>query len=144
MVGMCCHINLDLAVSLDETIRALGLERDAKVLDEIERGHNFVDTILTAQMRHSTETLAEAFGCPMSKKIIEAGAGELAVAQTMATIRRWRAESFPHALRLATARDDGERAAIRVEIYRSGARRTLRLFNTLPGLIERTLQGSWL
>jgi hypothetical protein len=142
MVGMCCHINLDLAVSLDETIRELGLERDAKVLAEIERGHNFVDSILTERMRHSTETLAEAFDCPISKKIIETGAVEVAGAQTMATIRRWRAETFPHALRLAAARDDVERAAIRLEIYRLGARRTVRLFNTLPGLIERTLRES--
>ncbi len=141
MVGMCIHINLDLAASLDETIREFGVERDAAVLDEIERGHEFVDTILTEKVGRSTEVLAAELDCPMSKKILERGAVEMAGAQTMATIRRWRAETFPQAKRLATAPGDAERAAIRAEIYRAGARRTVRLFNTLPGLIQTALDG---
>jgi hypothetical protein len=141
MVGMCIHINLDLAVSLDETIRELGVERDGAVLEEVERGHNFVDTILTEKVGRSTEMLAAELDCPVSKKILERGAVEIAGAQTMATIRRWRAETFPHAIRLATAPGEAERAEIRAEIYRAGARRTVRLFNTLPGLIGSALNG---
>ena len=127
--------------SLDETIRELGVEREDAVLEEVERGHNFVDTILTEKVGRSTELLAAELDCPMSKKILERGAVEAAGAQTMATIRRWRAETFPHAKRLATAAGDAERAKIREEIYRTGARRTVRLFNTLPGLIEAALNG---
>ena len=141
-VGMCCHINLDLAVALDETIRELGLEGEPVVLEEIERGHNFVDTILAEKVGRSTELLARDFDCPMSKKIIAAGAVESAGAQTMGTIRRWRAETFPQALRLSAAKTEVERAGIRAEIYQAGARRTVRLFNTLPGLIAATLSGA--
>jgi hypothetical protein len=142
MVGMCIHINMDLAVSLDETLREFGVERDGAVLAEVERGHNFVDTILTEKVGRSTEVLAAELDCPMSKKILERGAVELAGEQTMATIRRWRAETFPHAKRLATAPGEAERAQIRAEIYRAGARRTVRLFNTLPGLIQTALDDS--
>jgi hypothetical protein len=142
MVGMCIHINMDLAVSLDETMRELGVERDGAVLDEVERGHNFVDTILAEKVGRSTEVLAAELDCPMSKKILERGAAEMAGAQTMATIRRWRAETFPQARRLATAAGDAERAAIRAEIYRAGARRTVRMFNTMPGLIQGALDGA--
>ncbi len=144
LVGMCIHINLDLAASLDETIRELGLQDDPEVLDEIERGHDFVDTILTEKVGQSTAMLAERLDCPMSKKIVSAGAAEVSGVQTMATIRRWRAETFPHARRMISAANDAERAGIREEVYRAGARRTVRLFNTLPGLVEATLSGAWL
>jgi hypothetical protein len=143
LVGMCIHINLDLAVSLDETIRELGVAGDAKVLEEVERGHDFVDTILTEKVGQSTAMLAERLDCPMSKKILAANAADVSGQQTMATIRRWRAETFPQAMRLSGAADEEARAAIREEIYRAGARRTVRLFNTLPGLIETTLGGAW-
>ena len=62
---------------------------------------------------------------------------------SMSMIRRWRAKTFVHALQLSSAPSDEARAAIRDEIYRAGARKTVRLFNTLPGLIEGTLQGTW-
>jgi hypothetical protein len=143
LVGMCVHINLDLAVSLDETIRELGLAGNAEVLREIERGHDFVDTILTEKVGQSTAMLADRLDCPMSKKILAAGAADLSGQQTMATIRRWRAETFPQAVRLSGAADEGARVALRDEIYRAGARRTVRLFNTLPGVIETTLSGAW-
>jgi hypothetical protein len=143
MVGMCIHINLDLAVSLDETIRELGVAGDARVLAEVERGHDFVDTILTEKVGQSTAMLAERLDCPMSKKIA-AGAADVSGRQTMATIRRWRAETFPQALRLSGAPTEQARAAVREEIYRTGARRTVRIFNTMPGLIEATLSGAWL
>jgi Family of unknown function (DUF5995) len=143
-VGMCCHINFDLATSLDETIRELGFENDAATLHEIERGHNYVDEILTEAVEQSMSVLAEKFACPMSKKIIEAGAVKTVGAVSMAMIRRWRAKTFVHALQLCRAKDDAERAQIRAEIYKSGARKTVRLFDTLPNLIEGTLRGTWL
>ena len=143
-VGMCCHINFDLATSLDETIRELGLENDADALAEIERGHNFVDTILTDAVEQSMSVLAARFDCPMSTKIIESGQVKTVGAVSMAMIRRWRAKTFVHALQLCRAKDDAERAAIRAEIYQAGARKTVRLFNTLPSLIEGTLRGTWL
>lgn len=142
-VGMCCHINFDLAVALDETIREHGLERDPGALEEIERGHNFVDTILTEQVEGSCELLAARLDCPMSKKILEAGAVKTVGEVSMAMIRRWRAKTFTHARQLCAAPGEPERAAIRAEIYRAGARKTVRLFNTLPGLIEGTLRGTW-
>jgi Family of unknown function (DUF5995) len=141
-VGMCIHINLDLAVALDETLREFGVQGDATVLEEVERGHNFVDTILAEKVTRSTEQLASELDCPMSKRIIEAGAVGVAGEQSMVTIRRWRAETFPHAVRLSRATSDEERAKIREDVYRAGARRTVRLFNTLPVLIDRTLSGS--
>jgi hypothetical protein len=141
-VGMCCHINLDLAVALDETIRELGVT-DAAVLDEVERGHNFVDTILAEKVAHSTEMLAAELDCPMSKRIIETGAVKLVGEQSMATIRRWRQKTFPNALKLSAAPSDEARAQIRAEIYRAGARKTVLLFNTLESLIEGTLNGAW-
>ena len=63
---------------------------------------------------------------------------------SMLMIRRWRAKTLMYALQLSSAPSDEERAVIRAEIYRAGARKTVRLFNTLPGLIEGTLQGTWL
>jgi hypothetical protein len=143
-VGMCCHINFDLAVALDETIRELGYADDAAALEEIERGHNFVDTILTDKVEHSCELLAAEMACPMSQKIIERGAVKIVGEVSMQMIRRWRAKTFVHALQLARAKSDAERAAIRADIYQAGARKTVRLFNTLPSLIEGTLSGTWL
>jgi hypothetical protein len=143
-VGMCCHINFDLACALDETIRELGYHRDAATLPEIERGHNFVDTILTEKVERSTELLAAEMACPMSKKILETGAVKTVGEVSMSMIRRWRAKTFVHALQLSAAPSDEARAAIRAEIYRAGARKTVRLFNTLPSLIEGTLAGTWL
>jgi hypothetical protein len=141
-VGMCCHINLDLAVALDETIRELGVT-DPAVLEEVERGHNFVDTILAEKVAHSTEMLAAELDCPMSKRIIESGAVKPVGEQSMATIRRWRQKTFPNALKLSAAPSDEARAQIRAEIYRAGARKTVLLFNTLESLIAGTLDGAW-
>ena len=143
-VGMCCHINFDLACSLDETIRELGYADDTAALAAIERGHNYVDTILADKVERSCELLATKMNCPMSKKIIESGAVKTVAEVSMSMIRRWRAKTFVHALQLARAGSDEERAAIRDEIYRAGARKTVRLFNTLPSLIEGTLRGTWL
>lgn len=143
-VGMCCHINFDLACALDETIRELGFADDPAALAEIERGHNFVDTILADKVERSCELLAAEMACPMSQKILERGAVKTVGGVSMATIRRWRAKTFVHALQLCHAPDDAARAGIREEIYRAGARKTVRLFNTLPSLIEGTLRGTWL
>jgi hypothetical protein len=143
-VGMCCHINFDLAVALDQTIRELGYAHDAEALAEIERGHNFVDTILTEKVERSCELLAAEMACPMSQKIIERGAVKIVGDVSMQMIRRWRAKTFVHALQLCRAGSDAERAAIRDDIYKQGARKTVRLFNTLPSLIEGTLRGTWL
>ena len=143
-VGMCCHINFDLACALDETIRELGFANDAATLAEIERGHNFVDTILAEQVERSTELLATQMACPMSKKIRDSGAVKTVGEVSMAMIRRWRAKTFVHALQLCRAPDEAARAQIRAEIYKAGARKTVRLFNTLPSLVEGTLRGTWL
>jgi Family of unknown function (DUF5995) len=143
-VGMCCHINFDLACALDETIRELGYANDPAALAEIERGHNYVDTILTEHVERSCELLATRMDCPMSKAIIAAGAVKTVGDVSMAMIRRWRAKTFVHALQLCRAGSDDERAAIRAEIYKTGARKTVRLFNTLPSLVEGTLRGTWL
>ncbi|HEY1551581.1 MAG TPA: DUF5995 family protein [Kofleriaceae bacterium] len=143
-VGMCCHINFDLACALDETIRELGYANDAAALAEIERGHNYVDTILAEQVARSCELLATTMDCPMSKAIIAAGAVKTVGDVSLAMIRRWRAKTFVHAMQLCRAASDAERAAIRAEIYKAGARKTVRLFETLPSLIEGTLRGTWL
>ena len=143
-VGMCCHINFDLACALDETIRELGFADDPAALAEIERGHNFVDTILADQVERSCALLASEMACPMSQKILERGAVKTVGEVSMAMIRRWRAKTFVHALQLCRAPDEAARAAIRADIYRAGARKTVRLFNTLPSLIEGTLSGTWL
>jgi hypothetical protein len=143
-VGMCCHINFDLACALDETIRELGFARDKAVLQEIERGHNFVDTILADNVEHSTELLAEKMSCPMSQKILDTNTVKTVGQVSMSMIRRWRAETFVHALQLCAAPDETARAAIRAEIYRAGARKTVRLFTTPPSLIAGTLRGAWL
>jgi uncharacterized protein DUF5995 len=143
-VGMCCHINFDLACSLDETIRELGYANDKAALEEIERGHNFVDTILAEKLEQSTQLLATEMDCPMSKKILESGAVKTVGDVSMLMIRRWRAKTFVYALQLSSAPSDEERAVIRAQIYRAGARKTVRLFNTLPMLIEGTVRGTWL
>ena len=142
-VGMCCHINFDLATSLDETIRELGFEKDEAVLAEIEKGHNYVDTILHEQVERSCELLADKFDCAMSKAIIERGATKTVGEVSMAMIRRWRAKTFVYAMQLCKA-TDAERETIRQEIYRSGAKKTVRLFGMLPALVEGTLAGTWL
>jgi hypothetical protein len=141
-VGMCCHINLDLAVSLDETIRELGYAGDARALEEIERGHNFVDTILAEKVNRSTELLAAEYDCPMSRRILAGGAVELVGAQSMATIRGWRAKTFPNAVQMSSAASDEERARIRLDVYRFGARKTVALFNWLPDLIHGVMSGT--
>ena len=143
-VGMCCHINFDLACALDETIRELGYAGDAAALAEIERGHNFVDTILHEKVENSCALLAKQMACPMSQKILESGAVKTVGEVSMAMIRRWRAKTFVHALQLVAAPDEAARAEIRREIYRAGARKTARLFASLPSLVEGTLRGSWL
>jgi hypothetical protein len=143
-VGMCCHINFDLAISLDETIRELGYERDDAALADIERGHNYVDTILAEKVKNSCELLAGKFRCQMSKAIIDKGATQTVGEVSMSMIRRWRAKTFTYALQLCRAASEQERAAIRMDIYRAGARKTVRLFQTLPSLIEGTLAGTWL
>jgi hypothetical protein len=143
-VGMCCHINFDLACSLDETIRELGFAHNDAALADIERGHNFVDTILAEQVERSTELLAGKLDCPMSKAIHQRGAVKTVGDVSMVMIRRWRAKTFVHAMQLCRAPGEAERAVIRAEIYRAGARKTVRLFNTLPSLVEGTLSGSWL
>jgi hypothetical protein len=143
-VGMCCHINFDLACALDETIRELGFANDPATLAEIERGHNFVDTILAEQVERSTELLATQMNCPMSKKIRDSGAVKTVGEVSMAMIRRWRAKTFVHAMQLCRAPDEAARAQIREDIYKAGARKTVRLFNTLPSLVEGTLRGTWL
>lgn len=143
-VGMCCHINFDLACALDETIRELGHAHDETALAQIEAGHNFVDTILTEKVEASAQLLAAEMACPMSKKILDSGAVKTVGQVSMAMIRRWRAKTFVHALQLCRAPDDAARAKIRDEIYKAGARKTVRLFNTLPTLVEGTLSGSWL
>jgi hypothetical protein len=143
-VGMCCHINFDLACALDETIRELGYANDAAALEQIERGHNYVDTILAEKVERSTELLATELDCPMSKKIRESGAVKTVGEVSMSMIRRWRAKTFVHAMQLCRAPDEGARAALRLEIYKAGARKTVRLFNTLPSLIEGTIAGTWL
>lgn len=142
-VGMCCHINFDLAVALDETIRELGYAHDDAVLAEIERGHNYVDTILQQQVERSCEVLADKFDCPMSKAIIDKGAVKTVGEVSMSMIRRWRAKTFVYAMQLCRATDE-QREAIRMDIYRAGARKTVRLFNTLPALVEGTLAGTWI
>jgi hypothetical protein len=143
-VGMCCHINFDLACALDETIRELGHASDDATLADIERGHNFVDTILAERVEGSAALLAENMACPMSKTILERGAAKIVGEVSMAMIRRWRAKTFVHALQLCRAPDDTTRATIRAEIYRAGARKTVRLFNTLPSLVDGTLRGTWM
>jgi hypothetical protein len=143
-VGMCCHINFDLACALDETIRELGYANDDAALAEIERGHNYVDTILADKVERSTELLAAEMDCPMSKKIRESGAVKTVGEVSMSMIRRWRAKTFVHAMQLCRAPDEASRVAIRADIYKAGARKTVRLFNTLPSLIEGTIRGTWL
>jgi hypothetical protein len=143
-VGMCCHINFDLACALDETIRELGHAHDDAALAEIERGHNFVDTILTEKVEASAQLLSAEMACPMSKKILDSGAVKTVGEVSMAMIRRWRAKTWVHALQLCRAPDEAARAHIRADIYKSGARKTVRLFNTLPTLVEGTLRGTWL
>jgi hypothetical protein len=39
---------------------------------------------------------------------------------------------------------DAECETIRLEIYRSGAKKTVRLFGMLPSLVEGPLAGTWL
>jgi Family of unknown function (DUF5995) len=143
LVGMCCHINLDLAVALDETIRELG-QGDARLLEEIERGHNFVDSILEEQVGRSIGMLAAELGCEVSKLILAAGAVAMVAEQSMATIRRWRGKTFPNAMRLCAAASDEERDRVRAEIYRDGARKTVRLFNAMPGLMQTMASGKWM
>jgi hypothetical protein len=143
-VGMCCHINFDLACALDETIRELGHARDDAKLAEIERGHNFVDHILADQVESSATLLAAEMACPMSKQILASGAVNTVAGVSMALIRRWRAKTFVHALQLCRAPDEAARAELRVAIYRAGARKTVRLFNTLASVVDGTLRGTWL
>src|SRR5882672_6083731 len=89
LVGMSCHINLDLAVSLEETIRELGLDGDPETLDEIERGHDFVDSILAEQVQSSLTALADVLGCPLSRLIVDAKVVPLAGGMAMDMIRGW-------------------------------------------------------
>jgi hypothetical protein len=135
LVGMSCHINFDLAVSLEETIRELGLGGDPDVLDEIERGHDLVDSILADQVQSSMAALADVLGCPLSRMIIDANLVPLAGGMAMDVIRTWRARTFPAARQLLAAPTAGARQARRDAIYRDGARMTAELFELLPRLM---------
>lgn len=135
LVGMSCHINFDLAVSLEETIRELGLDGDPEMLDEIERGHDFVDSILAEQVQSSLNALADVFGCPLSRLIVDAKLVPLAGDMAMDVIRRWRARTFPAARQLLAAPTADARQRRRERIYREGARTTAELFDLLPDLM---------
>jgi hypothetical protein len=135
LVGMSCHINLDLAVALEETIRELGLQDDAATIDEIERGHDLVNDILAAEVEASLTVLAQQMACPLSQLILDLDAVAVAREVAMLIIRQWRAKTFADARRLLAAGSDDEREALRREIYRSGLGVTLALLVALPRLI---------
>lgn len=139
LVGMSCHINFDLAVSLEETIRELGLGDDPGALDEIERGHDRVDSILADQVQSSMVALADVLGCPLSRMIVDANLVPLAGSMAMDVIRTWRARTFPAARLLLAAPTAGARSTQREAIYRDGARMTAELFELLPHLMGMTL-----
>ena len=136
LVGMSCHINFDLAVALAETIVELGYAGDPLALDEIERGHEFVDAILARQVSASMEALADGLGCPLSRMIVDAQLVPFAGPLAMDVIRRWRARTFPAARRMLAARTAGARRRLRDELYRDGARTTAELFELLPTLVN--------
>jgi hypothetical protein len=127
LVGMSCHINLDLAVALAETIRELGLEDDAETIDEIERGHDFVNEILTDEVEASLTLLARQMACPLSQLILDLNAVSLATHVAMLFIREWRTRTFCDARRLLAATSAAERDAICRDIYRRGASVTTKL-----------------
>ncbi|HEX7942377.1 MAG TPA: DUF5995 family protein, partial [Gemmatimonadaceae bacterium] len=135
LVGMSCHINFDLAVSLEETIRELGLDGDPAALDEIERGHDFVDSILAEQVQSSLNALADVLGCPLSRLIVDAKLVPLAGRMAMDVIRSWRARTFPEARQLLAATTADARRRRREFVYREGARTTDELFELLPDLM---------
>jgi hypothetical protein len=135
LVGMNCHINFDLAVSLEETIRELGFAGDAAALAAIERGHDFVDSILAEQVQASLTELAGAHGCPLSRRIVDAHLAPLAGGMAMDMVRTWRARTFPAARQLLAAPTAEARQRRREVIYRDGARTTAELFELLPDLM---------
>jgi hypothetical protein len=139
LVGMSCHINCDLAVALEETIRELGLDGDRAVLDAIERGHDFVDSILAEQVQSSLGTLADVLGCPLSRLIVDAKLVPLAGDMAMDVIRRWRTRTFPAARQLLATPTADTRRRRRESIYRDGARTTAELFDLLPDLMGMVL-----
>lgn len=135
LVGMSCHINCDLAVALEETIRELGFDGDRAALDAIERGHDFVDSILAEQVHASLGTLADVLGCRLSRLIVDAELVPLAGDMAMGVIRRWRARTFPAARRLLAAPTADARRRGREALYRDGERTTAELFDLLPDLM---------
>jgi hypothetical protein len=139
LVGMSCHINCDLAVALEETIRELGLDGDRAALDAIERGHDLVDSILAEQVQLSLGTLADVLGCPLSRLIVDAKLVPLAGDMAMDVIRNWRARTFPAARQLLTTPTADARRRRRESIYRDGARTTAELFDLLPDLMGMVL-----
>jgi hypothetical protein len=140
LVGMCVHINLDLAVALADTMRELGIDARSPLLHDIERGHNFVDTILAEHVAQSIDLLADGMGCPLSRLIRDAGAVPLAADLSMAVIRQWRGKTFPDALRLLAATNEHERAHVREDIYGAGKRMLQLLFDVLPDLMRLTVE----
>lgn len=139
LVGMSCHINLDLAVSLEETIRELGLDGDPETLDEIERGHDLVDSILAEQVQSSLTALADVLGCPLSRLLVDAKLVPLAGGMAMDMIRGWRARTFPAARQLLAAPTAEARRQRRERIYREGARTIVELFELLPAVMGLVL-----
>jgi hypothetical protein len=136
LVGMSCHINCDLAVALDETIRELGHDRDPAMLDAIERGHEFVDAILAREVGSSMDALADELGCPLSRMIVDAELVPVAGRAAMDVIRQWRAATFPAARRLVAAASPDARRREREKIYRDAERTTAELFDFLPHLVS--------
>ncbi len=126
-------------MSLEETIRELGLEGDPEALDAIERGHDFVDSILAEQVQSSLNALADGLGCPLSRLIVDAEIAPLAGGMAMDVIRRWRARTFPAARQLLAAPTADARRRQRESIYREGARTTAELFELLPDLMRMVL-----
>jgi hypothetical protein len=139
LVGMSCHINFDLAVSLEETIRELELQGDPEALDQIERGHDFVDSILAEQVQSSLNVLADVLGCPLSRLIVDANLIPLAGGMAMDVIRTWRARTFPAARLLLAAPTADARRRRQEFIYSEGARTTAELFELLPDLMGMVL-----
>jgi hypothetical protein len=135
LVGMSCHINCDLAVSLEETIREQGHARDRMMIDAIERGHDYVDSILAREVAASMDALADDLGCPLSRLIVDARLVPLAGRAAMDVIRPWRARTFPAARRLLAAPTPAALRHERARIYRDGLRTTDELFAVLPRLV---------
>ncbi len=112
ILGINAHINFDLALGIDENIRAFG-RSDEAMLERYRRDHFAVNDLLRVATKRSLRTLRTAFDCPLAQTTSFIPWGiELATCWIMNRVSHWRSNVWSDVCALQSASSTVERDAI--------------------------------